>query len=306
MRGASTPRLIAEAFDLYRRYPLLFLVLAAAVIVPFELIELAATGGDALTGPSTGVAAELVLPYLYVLVAVPLVSALHVHAVADIRVGEEPRLKQVAKRGAAALPVVCAATFVSWLGFFGGLLLFVIPGIYIWIRWSLVAQAAAIERGGWTTAMRRSWSLTEGHWFHVFVFFICIVVIEVAPGLLLGLALDNRVAIFLAGTALEIVFISFTALATALLYYDLCSRREALAVSSPTGGEQAPTATGPSAVDHGVDPRLYSDESRPNGWYVDPEKPDHMSYWNAAEPPGWGGRTRTPRKLRRQWDEENG
>jgi hypothetical protein len=40
----SAPRLLVRTFELYRRYPLLFLVLAARVIVPYELIALAATG----------------------------------------------------------------------------------------------------------------------------------------------------------------------------------------------------------------------------------------------------------------------
>ena len=40
----SARRLIADTVALYRRYPLLFLMLAAAVIVPYELIVLLATG----------------------------------------------------------------------------------------------------------------------------------------------------------------------------------------------------------------------------------------------------------------------
>lgn len=45
---ARSPRSVGEivraAGALYRRYPLLFAILAAAVIVPYELIVLAATG----------------------------------------------------------------------------------------------------------------------------------------------------------------------------------------------------------------------------------------------------------------------
>jgi len=31
-----------------------------------------------------------------------------------------------------------------------------------------------------------------------------------------------------------------------------------------------------------------------------------MRYWNGAEPPGWHGRTRTPRKLLREWQDQSG
>src|SRR5690242_3720953 len=44
-RPRGPTELIGAAFRLYRRYPLLFLVLASGVIVPADLIELAVTGG---------------------------------------------------------------------------------------------------------------------------------------------------------------------------------------------------------------------------------------------------------------------
>jgi hypothetical protein len=305
MQGRSSPRLIADAFGLYRRYPLLFLALAAGVIMPFTLIEAAATGGAALTGRSTDGAVELVIPFIYLFVAVPLVSALHIHAVVDIRNGVQPRITEVARRGAAALPVVCAATIMSWLGIFIGLLLFLIPGIYLWVRWFVAAQTAAIEREGWTTALQRSWSLSEGHWVHVFVLLICVGIIELGPGLLLHFVLGiGGVALFLVGAVLEIFLISLTALAMALLYFDLRARRELLAASAAAAPAE-PSPPAPPKPDPGIDPRRYSDQDRPAGWYVNPESPDHMRYWS-AEPPDWHGRTRTPKKLRRRWDDESG
>jgi len=39
----SARQLVQAALELYREYPLLFLVLAAGVIVPYEVIVLAAT-----------------------------------------------------------------------------------------------------------------------------------------------------------------------------------------------------------------------------------------------------------------------
>ncbi|HYC80980.1 MAG TPA: hypothetical protein VEB65_04290 [Solirubrobacterales bacterium] len=300
--GRSTPRLIADAFGLYRRYPLLFLALAAAVIVPYELIVLAATGDGDVSGSS---ATAWALSLLDLFLVGPLVSALHVRAVSDLRQGEEPRLGSIARRGLAALPVVSAAAIMSGLGAFAGAVLFLIPGVYLWIRWSVVAQAAAIERQGWVTALRHSWSLTEGSWFHAFVFVICVTVIAVGPLVLLNLAWNDRsVGSFLIETALSVLLVSFAALATALLYYDLRVRREALAAESRAAAGPPPPPA-PSPADHGFDPRAFSDEDRPNGWYVDPEEPNRMRYWDGAAP-GWRGRTRTPHKLRRRWADENG
>lgn len=241
--GRSTPRLMVDTFDLYRRYPLLFLALAAAVIVPYQLVALAVLGDRGWDTSDWNLSTE-VLFWFDILVVSPLVSALHIHAVSEVRRGEEPRLLPIALRGLAALPVVCAAAIMSWLGFFGGLLLLIVPGLILWIRWYVAIQAAAIEREGWMAALRRSWALTEKAWGHVIVFFVCIVLVTWAPTALLGLGFDGEsvtIASFVAEAALQVLLVSFTALATALLYYDLRSRREALAAESLAAGEASRT-----------------------------------------------------------------
>ncbi len=84
-------------------------------------------------------------------------------------------------------------------------------------------------------------------------------------------------------------------MATALLFYDLLVRRELVATSAGSG-----TVADPRPSQQSWDPSGYSDEDRPKGWYVDPENPERMRYWDdAGESPGWKGSTRTPRKLRR-------
>jgi hypothetical protein len=304
-RGRSTPRLIADTFGLYRRYPLLFFALAAAVIVPYELIVLAVTGDGGSTRSNADVTTELVLTVLDLFLVASLVSALHVHGVADVRRGEEPRFGPIARRGLAALPVVCAATIMATFGIFLGSLL-IVPGLILWIRWLVVAQAAAIERDGWIAALRRSWALTQRTWLHALVFLVCITLIAGVPAVLLNLALADQpttVATFLAGTLLTVIVISFSALATGLLYFDLRTRRELLAAASAPVADPDSTSPAPPPVNPGIDPRAYSDSERPRGWYVNPDQPRRMLYWDDGDPPGWRGETRTPRKLRRRWEE---
>lgn len=296
----NTPRsahqLVAGALGVYRRYPLLFLVLAAGVIVPYEVIVLAATGSGSFS-QSTG----LLLLLIELFLISPLVSAMHVHAVADLREGRDPRLVPVARRGLGVLPVVAAVSIISWLGIGLGLLLLIIPGIILMLRWFVVAQTAAIEHEGWLPALRRGAELTDGHYGHVFVFSIYVGLIAFVPMLLVeaGFGDSKTAASFLVGTIVQIVAISFTALATALLFYDLRTRREASAAP------ELPVGPMPDEDRPSIDPRRYSDEDRPKGWYVDPSSPDRMRYWGAADPPDWSGDTRTPRKVRRAWAEES-
>jgi hypothetical protein len=112
----SAPRLLLGTFELYRRYPWLFLVLAAAVIVPYELIVLAASGTGAFSRGGMSFGPQMFFLLADLALITPLVSALHVNAVAEVRHDREPQVRPVALHGLRALPVVAATTIVSWLG----------------------------------------------------------------------------------------------------------------------------------------------------------------------------------------------
>jgi hypothetical protein len=292
----SAPRLLVGTFELYRRYPLLFLVLAAGVIVPYELITLAATGTGSFSRGNASAGAWLFLTLADWALVTPLVSALHVHAVSEVRNDREPRLGPVALQGLKALPVVAAATIASVLGIAVGFILLIIPGLFLLLHWAVVAQAAAIEREGWMQALRRSGDLADENYIHIAIFLVMVEVITTAPFFVGGLAFGHHetgVASFLTALALRVLTASFAALAGALLYYDLVVRQ---------GTEPQPTAAG--SPRGSFDPRSYTDVDRPKGWYVDPASPSRMKHWGGSEQPAWIGSTRTPRKIRRAWHAE--
>src|SRR5450631_3455526 len=79
--------IIAATFHLYRRFPLLFVVLALGVLVPYDTILLLARGVGPLA-PNRGIL-NLEFPIATFLIS-PLISALHIHAVAEVRAGEDP------------------------------------------------------------------------------------------------------------------------------------------------------------------------------------------------------------------------
>lgn len=103
----------------------------------------------------------------------------------------------------------------------------------------------------------------------------------------------------LVGLVVQIFSLSFGALATALLYFDLRARSESVARTTGSGLTEGDSPQS----DHSLDPRSYSDQTRPKGWYVDPRNPKRMVYWGATDPPDWGATARTPRKVRRVWEE---
>lgn len=302
--NASSPRsahqLIADTVGLYRRYPLIFPVLAAAVIVPYDAVVLGVTGSGALTESSLSTGVQYLLALIEWCLVSPLISALHVHAVREAREGDRPRLAPVARQGLRVLPVVAAASIISGLGIFVGYLALIIPGIILSLRWIVVAQSAAIDHEGWIPALRRSSELTDKRYGHVFVFVIYVGLIMGVPKYLgsLGFEDDPTSAVsLLVGLVVQVFTLSFGALATALLYFDLRTCGESADARVRIGGGDSPQ------TDHSMDPRSYSDQTRPKGWYIDPGSPGRMVYWGAEDPPNWGATARTPRKVRRAWEE---
>ena len=227
----SVSAIVAKTFALYRRYPLLFLVLALGVIVPYDLLVLIATGSGPLAKSS-----ELGVNYLLAVFLVsPLISALHIHAVAEVRAERTPRLSNIAARGLRVLPTAAATAIMTTLGVLVGFVLLIIPGILLAFGWYVAVQAAAIEREGWLPAMRRSRELTRGVYGHLFGFGILIAIIAELPLVIARAGVtghDTLVAAFIGGVLLHAFALAFTALATALLYFDLASRHSAVSVQA--------------------------------------------------------------------------
>jgi hypothetical protein len=231
--------IVAETFALYRRYSLLFLLLALGVTVPYDLLVLVATGSGPLA-KSSGLGINYLLAIFLVS---PLISALHIHAVAEVRADRTPRLRNIAARGLRVLPTAAATAIMATLGVLIGFLMLIIPGVLLSFRWYVAVQAAAIEREGWLPSMRRSRELTRGVYGHLFGFGILIGIIAEVP-LVVARAVvtghDTLVAAFIGGVLLHAFALAFTALATALLYFDLASRHSTTFVradgTAPTGG----------------------------------------------------------------------
>jgi hypothetical protein len=115
---------------------------------------------------------------------------------------------------------------------------------------------------------------------------------------------STTVASFVAGTALQTIVRSFTALATALLYFELTARSRTKAESAARTEEAEPEWDVPP-TGHPLDPNSWSDKDRPPGWYVDPNSPWVMRYWAADGTPTWSKRsTKTPRDVLAKWKKD--
>jgi hypothetical protein len=229
-RTRSVRDILRSTLRLYSEYPWLFWTLALAVMAPWDLVKLAITGvGPIGHAHREGFVERESIALLGATLVVALISALHVHALVMIGQGRRPRLGSVAWSGVRVLPIVGAAAIIAAIGTEVGFFALVIPGIVLWIRWIVVAQAAAIEQPGVRPALRRSWQLTRGHERHVLGLILLVGVLVAAVGIGAGLLTNGRgtspgaVAV---GIVINTLIASFNALTTALLYFDLLARQE--------------------------------------------------------------------------------
>lgn len=309
-RPRSAPEIIAATFTLYRRYSWLFLILAGVVVVPYELISLIGRPDGPLHGAAQALTNIAIGVGDYALV-VPLISALHLFAVEDLREGRAPELGSVFRRGLGSLRVVSPAVLLSWLGIFAGFLALIVPGVLLAIRWAVVAQTGALEATTWRGALDRSAGLTEKRRAHVFWLLALIVLITSVPTVIhiIVFGASTTVGSVVVSTLFDVVTSSFTALAIAFLYYDLMARFRSAPVIRPAAplpsSELEPrSSTGrivpPSG--HPLDPASWSDEDRPSGWYVDPDAPSNMRFWVADGARVWSKRTaKTPKATLAEW-----
>jgi len=219
--------ILSATVSLYRRYPLLFAILALAVVAPYELGVLGVTGYGPFRPAHESAGTQWLLILLDTSLITPLISALHIHAVVRIGEGLRPRLGTVALRGLQVLPVVAAADIMTSLGIFLGLIALIIPGILLMLRWAVVSQAAALEDEGWLAAVRSSSQLTAGRYRHVLglLLFTSALAAAVYFGArTIPLGSTSGLASVSVGIAVRTVLASFSALTLALLYFDLRAR----------------------------------------------------------------------------------
>lgn len=235
----SQPRTVAEILTtglrLWVRYPLLFLVLALVVVGPYDLLVLGVAGASPLGQEHASASTALLLALLDFALVGPLVSALQVHAVLSIGEGIRPRLQDILWRGLRVLPVVAAAEIIADIGVGIGLILLIIPGLILAIRFSVVAQVAAVEGTNWPGAIRRSGQLTAGNYLRIFgllvlVTLVNLVLVDVVGTLAGTAAAAPQVAL---GIAIGVLTRTFQAITTAVLYFDLRSRARLMVTTPP-------------------------------------------------------------------------
>ena len=228
--------LLGDALGVYfRNFPTIFAI-ALAVVVPVQLI-VSGIGLEELTSGyrESDSTAELLIPTIVsYLVVAPLMVAATIYVLQRLAEGEPPHAGRSIQAALDVFAPVFLAVLLAGAGIALGLVLLILPGIYVAVRWYFVAQAVVIDNARSTEALRASWRLTNGFWLRTFGVILLANIAAFLPASLVVLPLQalaesaDRQAISLAGMILtEALTAPFVALVSTLLFFDIRARRTA-------------------------------------------------------------------------------
>jgi hypothetical protein len=247
-RPMGIGEILSTALQLYRRHWRTLLAIAAVVVIPITLLhyllgDLVRTQGETTRNGvvetatwSVGIAG-LVAALAGILMYLILTGAITRAVAAEVA-------EQSYRFGFHRLGSVLLVSVLVGLATVGGLILFIIPGIYIGIRLCVSIEALVVEGRRGTEAMGRSWGLVGGHWWHAFG-------TVVVGGLLTGIVNAVITAPFgatgwfvqaVAAAVATVVTLPYSALVGVLLYLDLRTRKESLTMETLRTDLQASAA----------------------------------------------------------------
>ena len=233
-RARDITALFGDSLRVYFRHALPFIAVSAAVVVPVHLVVVG-IGLEQFTAAYEGSPspAEVAVPTVVgFLVVAPLITAICIHALRAVAQAGRPSAGQSLVAGFEAFTPLFFAVLLAAAGIALGLLLLIVPGIYVAVRWFFVPQAVVLEGGRGPDALTRSSAVVEGFWWRTFGLVVMVNLAAALPGLVLtapftalAASTDRAVWSMIGTICAESVTTPFVALFSTLLYYDLRARR---------------------------------------------------------------------------------
>jgi hypothetical protein len=253
-RPLGIGEILSTAFQLYRRHWRTLFAIAAVVVVPLTLLQylfgyLVRTQGETTRNGVVETAtwavgiAGLLAALAGILMYLVLTGAI-TRAVAAEVAGEDPSLEQSYRFGFHRLGSVLLVSVLVGLATLGGLILFVIPGIYIGVRLCVSIEALVVEGRRGTEAMGRSWGLVGGHWWHAFFTLLVAALLTgvVNAVITAPFSATNWFVQAVAAAVATVVTLPYGVLVGVLLYLDLRARKERLTMETLRADLQASAA----------------------------------------------------------------
>jgi len=274
-------------------------LLAIAFVI--YLIAAIITAVLALAGGTIGI----LLGTLVSVIAAFVLQATLVKAVQDIRDGRaDLSIGRTVNEALPYLAPVALASILAGIAITIGLLLIIVPGLFLITIWAVIVPVIIIERSGALASFGRSRALVRGQGWHVFGTLVLVYIIMLVVNIVLGVifsvlphVLGDGLSSVISGTLIS----PFLALVVTLVYYRLVGR-SAPADGGPYGGyAQSPQYGGYAQPPQGGEPYGGYQPPPQGGWNQPPQ-----GGWNQPPQGGWNqppqGGSEPPTQQVPRWD----
>src|ERR1051325_2677972 len=234
LRPRKAMEIVDAAIEVYRRNPTHFMLVTAAVQVPWLVLQLVLLGN----APPTDRLGTTLLLSLGTLISQLFTTAIVVQLASDIYLGRETdAFVSVQRIGRGILTALFASILQSCLIIFG-LILFLLPAVYWSALYFAVLPAIGIEKHSLLGSFSRSAQLSRDLKLHILGALGVVVAIRFALALGVGVvaALVPNFMIQLVLTALTSILVNpLAGIVDALLYYDARIRHEGFDIEVMAG-----------------------------------------------------------------------
>jgi hypothetical protein len=221
--------LVTVSFNTFTRHFTPLFTLATIVVTPYVILIEGVWGRALADGADARQHSGPTVVYVLVgfLVVQPLMAATLTRYLLALAGGRQLNVGQALRDGVEVLLPAAAAVALAAIGIALGAVFFLLPGIWLAVRWAFVAQAVVAEGARGAEALQTSQSLVAGSWWSTCGRLLVLNLVGGAIALVTGLpaaGIHNGVVyvvLTVVGTAASV---AYTALATSLLYFDRRAR----------------------------------------------------------------------------------
>jgi hypothetical protein len=247
MRPRGLGDILSAAFEIYKNNASKLLMIVAIVVVPLTLISAVivrileppltttdVNGVPTLETRSFGIilAASLIGAAIAVIISA-ILQAATMRGAALATVGDPVDIEASYKWGLKRFGSVLLVAVLVGLAVGIGFILLIIPGIIFLTFLAVSIPALVIENRRGTDAMKRSWNLVSGNFWHVLgVIVVAFLITAVVSSVLRSIGGSNWFVAWIFNAIAQIITAPFSALVSVLLYLDLRARKEALTADS--------------------------------------------------------------------------
>ena len=206
-----------EAWQMYKAHARHLLAIAFVIYLVAAVIAalLALAGGT--IGALLGALVEIVAAFL--------LQATLIKAVQDVRDGRvDMSISETVSAATPYLGSVALASILAGIAITVGLILVIVPGLYLITIWAVIVPVIVIEGSGALASFGRSYQLVRGRGWHVFGTLVLVFVILLVVQFLLGLVFLALPHVWRSGLSSIIsgtLVAPFIALVVTLAYYRL-------------------------------------------------------------------------------------